>query len=328
VIQQIKGTSEVMELLQKNDIYITATNYCKAVNTKAVRLFMNLDAKQCAKNKIIEALKSQVDKTSACGVFMDLVPHRGLVHLGKKVIFGQFFKVIVDVSHATMAAKIIQEGLKTAAFRVGMKNVRLMPVYPILNLMTAAVFGKMILAHNDSMHSIPEIQIDNIWDIDNPSCLPDTIKTRFNLPSEDEHKDDTYLLRDTIMPIFWGHYHNQPMVRDVYIMCGRLMVVCKKEKVAEMTKLVDMLFAFLKTAYDVHNDTLTRTEDKFAAWVGCSTPKNANHHPAHSGILVFGESGLLKAMVNSFLDENLDTLPAGLVPKAESAARKPDFTCP
>ena len=326
-LYQIKGANEVMELLQKHDIYITAKNYCKAVNTKAVGLLMNLDAKRSAKNKIIELLKTKVDQSEG-DVFVDLVPHRGLVRLGKKVIFGQFLKVMVDVKHATTAAKIIQDGLKNASFGIGMKNVRLMPVYPIPNLMSAEVFGKMILAHNDSMYGIAEIQIDNIWDIDSPSCLPDTIKERFNLPHGDKHKGDLYTLRDTIMPIFWGHYNNQPVVRDVYIMRGRLMVVCEKEKIAETTKLVDMLFAFLKTDFDVHSDTLTRNDDKFAEWVGCSTPKNPNRHPARSGTLVFGEGGLLKATVNSFLDGNLDSLPAGLVPKVGNSARKPDLSRP
>ena len=43
---------------------------------------------------------------------------------------------------------------------------------------------------------------------------------------------------------------------------------------------------------------------------------------------VFGESGVLKATVNSFFDGKLDTLPAGLVPSAGDAARKPNLTRP
>ena len=203
-----------------------------------------------------------------------------------------------------------------------------MPVYPIPNLMSAEVFGKMIITHNDSMYGIAKIQVDNVWEIDSPSCLPDTIKKRFNLPTGDDHKDTTYTLRETIMPIFWGHYKNQPVVRDVYIMRGRLMIVCEKEKVAETTKLVDMLFDFLKTEFDVDNSNLISSKDKFAAWVGCSTPKNENRHPARSGTLVFGEGGLLKATVNSFLDDHLDTLPAGLVPKSGQEAKKPDLSRP
>ena len=175
-LYQIKGAREVMELLQKHDIYITAKAYCKAVNTKAIGLLMNLDAKRSAKNRIIELFKKEVEGKSECEVFMDLVPHRGLVRLGKKVIFGQFLKVMVDVKHATTAAKVIQEGLKNAVFGIGMKNIRLMPVYPIPNLMSAEVFGKMIIAHNDSMYGIAEIQIDNIWDVDSKSRLSETIK--------------------------------------------------------------------------------------------------------------------------------------------------------
>ena len=327
-LYQIKGAKEVMELLQKHDIYITAKNYCQAVNTKAIGLLMNLDAKRSAKNSIITLLKEKVDAEGKHNVFVDLVPHRGLVRLGKKVIFGQFLKVMVDVKYATMAAKVIQNGLKSAAFGIGMKNVRLMPVYPIPNLMSAEMFGKMIIAHNDSMYGIAEIQVDNVWEIDTTSKLPDTIKKRFNLPHGENNREDEYTLRNTIMPIFWGHYGNKPVVRDVYIMRGRLMVVCEKEKVAETTKLVDMLFDFLSTEFNVDHAELTKNEDKFANWVGCSTPKNANRHPARSGTLVFGEGGLLKATVNSFLDAHLDTLPAGLIPKAGSAAKKPDLSRP
>jgi hypothetical protein len=327
-LYQIKGAKEVMDLLQKHDIYITAKNYCQAVNTKAIGLLMNLDAKRSAKNRIIELFKETVDKEGEHDVFIDLVPHRGLVRLGKKVIFGQFLKVMVDVKFATMAARVIQNGLKSAAFGIGMHNVRLMPVYPIPNLMNAEMFGKMILAHNDSMYGIAEIQVDNIWEIDTKSILPQIIKKRFNLPHGEDNEADEYTLRETIMPIFWGHYNNKPVVRDVYIMRGRLMVVCEKEKVAETTKLVDMLFDFLRTEFTVPHATLTKSADKFAAWVGCSTPKNVNRHPARSGTLVFGEGGLLKATVNSFLDSHLDNLPAGLIPKAGEEAKKPDLSRP
>jgi hypothetical protein len=327
-LYQIKGAPAVMELLKKHDIYITAKTFCKAVSTKAIGILMNLDAKRSAKNKIIEDLKKEVDESTQQDVFVDLIPHRGLVRIGKKVIFGQFLKVMVDINYATTAAKIIQDGLKNTVFGIGMKNVRLMPVYPIPNLMTAEMFGKMILAHNDSMYGIAEIQVDNIWEIDTPSHLPESIKNRFNLPDGVENKDDLYTLREVIMPIFWGHYNNTPVVRDVYIMRGRLMIVCEKEKLAETTKLVDMLFEFLKDEFNVESNTLTKSADKFAAWVGCSTPKNENRHPARTGTLVFGEGGLLKATVNSFLDTHLDNLPAGLVPKVGKAAKKPDLSRP
>jgi hypothetical protein len=327
-LYQIKGATAVMDLLKKHDIYITAKSYCPAVNTKAIGLLMNLDAKRCSKNKIIDNFKDMIDEDTSRNVFLDFVPHRGLVRLGKKVIYGQFLKVMVEVEYATVAAKIIQDGLKKEKFGVGMKNVRLMPVYPIPNLMPAETFGKMILAHNDSMYGIAEIQVDNIWDIDTVSTLPEKIKKRFNLPHAKEDKDDLYTLRDTIMPIFWGHYKNQPVVRDIYVMRGRLMIVCEKKKIAETTKLVDMLLQFMKEEYDVESENLHNNEDKFAEWVGCSTPKNKNRHPARSGTLIFGEGGLLKATVNSFLDENLDSLPEGLVPKAGAPAKKPDLSRP
>lgn len=327
-LYQIKGANEVMELLKKHDIYITAKSYCPAVNTKAIGLLMNLDAKRSAKNKIIDNFIDTIEEDISCKVFIDLVPHRGLVRLGKKVIYGQFLKVMVDVKYATVTAKLIQEGLKKGAFGIGMTDVRLMPVYPIPNLMTPEMFGKMIIAHNDSMYGIAEIQVDNVWDIDTISVVPDKIKKRFNLPYDVEDKDDKYSLRDLIMPIFWGHFKNKPVVRDVYIMRGRLMIVCEKSKIAETTKLVDMLLQYLKDEYDVESDELYHNEDKFAEWVGCSTPKNKNRHPARSGTLIFGEGGLLKATVNSFLDEHLDNLPSGLVPPAGAQAKKPDLSRP
>ena len=327
-LYQIKGAQAVMDLLKKHDIYITAKSYCQAVSTKAIGLLMNLDAKRSAKNIIIDNLKLEIDAEVGCDVFMDLVPHRGLVRLGKKVIFGQFLKVMVDIKHATSTAKLIQNGLKNAVFGIRMKNVRLMPVYPIPNLMSAEMFGKMIIAHNDSMYGIAEIQVDNVWDIDNISRLPETIKKRFNLPHGDEHIDDMYTLRDTILPIFWGHFKNEPIIRDVYILRGRLMIVCEKTKVAEATKLVDMLLDFMKNEYDIEHEELVSAADKFADWVGCSTPKNAHRHPARSGTLIFGEGGLLKATVNSFIDGHLDALPSGLVPAAGNAEKKPDLSRP
>jgi hypothetical protein len=327
-LYQIKGATEVMELLKKHDIYITAKNYCPAVNTKAIGILMNLDAKRSAKNKIIDNFKDTIDEETSRNVFLDMVPHRGLVRIGKKVIFGQFLKIMVDVKYATVTAKIIQEGLKNGKFGVGLKNVRLMPTYPIPNLMSPEMFGKMIAAHNDSMYNIAEIQVDNIWDIDTVSTLPDTIKKKFNLPHDEEDREDLYTLRDTIMPIFWGHYNNEPVVRDVYVFRGRLMIVCEKSKIAETTKLVDMLLQFMKEEYDVPHETLYHNEDKFADWVGCSTPKNKTRHPARSGTLVFGEGGLLKATVNSFLDGHLDTLPEGLIPAPGAPAKKPDLSRP
>ena len=70
-LYQIKGANEVMELLQKHDIYITAKSYCQVVSTKAIGLLMNLDAKRSAKNRIIELLQEQVDVQSERDVFVD-----------------------------------------------------------------------------------------------------------------------------------------------------------------------------------------------------------------------------------------------------------------
>ena len=91
-LYQIKGAREVMELLQKHDIYITAKSYCQAVSTKAIGLLMNLDAKRSAKNRIIDLFKEQVDTKSKQDVFVDLVPHRGLVRIGKKSFLANSLK--------------------------------------------------------------------------------------------------------------------------------------------------------------------------------------------------------------------------------------------
>ena len=327
-LYQIKGAKQVMDLLIKHEIFITAKSYCPAVSTKEIGILMNLDARRCAKNRIIAHLKADVDIETDRDVFMDLVPHRGLVRLGKQVIFGQFLKIMVEVQYATVAAKMIREGLIAEAYGIGLKNVRLMPVYPIPNLMSAEVFGQMIAAHNKSMYGNAEVQVDNVWDIDTASILPDSIKIRFNLAHRDKHKQDLYTLRDMMMPILWGHFDNTPVVRDVYLMRGRLMIVCDKMQATEVSKLVDMFFNFLKQEFDIEWEGLNRNADKFAAWVGCSTPKNETRHPAGSGTLVFGEVGVLKATVNSFFDGNLNSLPAGLIPAAGDAATAPDLTRP
>ena len=327
-LYHIKGANQVMELLRKHDIYVTGKSYCQAVSTREIGLLMNLDATRSSKNRVIAHLKSDVDIETDRDVFMDLVPHRGLVRIDGKVIFGQFLKVMVDVKYAATAAKTIQDGLKAETFGIGLKNVRLMPVYPIPNYMPAEDFGRMIAAHNKSMYSTAEVQIDNVWDIDTLSTLPEAIKEKFNLPTGEEHKIHTYTLRALMMPIFWGQFDNEPVVRDVYLMRGRMMIVCDKAKVADVTALVDVFINFMKQEFDIEWEGLSRNEDKFAAWVGCSTPKNENRHPARSGTLVFGEAGVLKATVNSFFDGKLDSLPAGLIPNAGNVAKKPDLTRP
>ena len=81
----------------------------------------------------------------------------------------------------------------------------------------------------------------------------DTIKERFNLAVGPSHVDDVYTLRDTMMPIFWGKFDNEPIVRDIYIQRGHLMIVCEKAKIEEVTKLVDMMLAFFKENYDVYH---------------------------------------------------------------------------
>ena len=82
-----------MALLMKHEIYVTANSYCPAVSTKEVGLLINLDAKRSSKNRIIAHLKADVDIKADRDVFIDLVPHRELVRLGKKVIFVNFLNL-------------------------------------------------------------------------------------------------------------------------------------------------------------------------------------------------------------------------------------------
>ena len=111
-------------------------------------------------------------------------------------------------------------------------------------------------------------------------------------------------------------------------MHGRLMIVCEKERVVETTKLVDMMLDFMKQEFDVVSKDLTCSADKFSKWVGCTTPKNANRHPARSGTLIFGKGGRLKETVNSFLEGSSETFTSGLVPPVASTVKKPDLSRP
>ena len=67
---------------------------------------------------------------------------------------------------------------------------------------------------------------------------------------------------------------------------------------------------------------------KFAEWLGCNNPKNADIHPAQAGTLIYVEERVLKATVNSFMDKNLSSLVKGLVPVAGMEAVKPDLARP
>ena len=176
-----------------------------------------------------------------------------------------------------------------------MKDARLMPMYPIPNVMSPETFGQMIVAHNKSMHGIAEIQIDHVWEINDPSTLSDTVKAKFLFPTGPDHAKDTFTLKKLLMTMLWGAFNDQPKVRDMYVMRGRLMIVCEKSVVAEATCVVDQMIVYLKEHYDVGRLNLDENAEKFADWVGCLTPKNHFRHPARTGTLLYGEESLLKA---------------------------------
>ena len=327
-ISKMKYTPAILELLKKHEIYIIGKAFTPAFDTKPVGLLMNLDPRKCAKNEIIELLKADVEIELDKEVFIDLEPHRGLVRLGKTVIFGEFLKVMVEVANATEASTIIRTGLKNKTFGIGLKDARLMPMYPIPNVMSPETFGQMIVAHNKSMHGIAEIQIDHVWEINDPSTLSDTVKAKFLFPTGPDHAKDTFTLKKLLMTMLWGAFDDQPKVRDMYVMRGRLMIVCEKSVVAEATCVVDQMIVYLKEHFDVGRLNLDENAEKFADWVGCLTPKNHFRHPARTGTLLYGEESLLKAEVGSFLDKNLKSLTDGLVPLPGQSARKPDLRRP
>ena len=91
-----------------------------------------------------------------------------------------------------------------------------MPMFPIPNLMSPKTFGQMIGAHNKSMHGIAEIQIDHVWEINDPSTFSDTVKAKFLFPTRLDHAQDTFTLKKIMMTMLWGAFHGQPKVRDMY----------------------------------------------------------------------------------------------------------------
>lgn len=45
-------------------------------------------------------------------IFVDLAPHCASVSVGKKAIWGDFVKVMVEVEHASLVAKILKKDLR------------------------------------------------------------------------------------------------------------------------------------------------------------------------------------------------------------------------
>ena len=98
--------------------------------------------------------------------FIDLVPHRVSVRIKKKVVWGDFLKVMVEAEHATAVAQVVQKGLHDKTFNKRLDNIRLMPMHPMRNMMSPETFCDMILTHNKTMYNLVEVQVNNVWEMD------------------------------------------------------------------------------------------------------------------------------------------------------------------
>lgn len=92
---------------------------------------------------------------------------------------------------------------------------------------------------------------------------------------------------------------------------------------------MDRFLEYMKTNFDEGTKGKGRdSASKFAEWLGCHNPDNANIHPARMGTLIYGEEKVLKATVNLFIDKNLGAFVEGIVRIARMAASKPDSARP
>ena len=327
-VGQIKQASQVMELLAKHQIYIFGRRYSPAVNTQPAGILFNLNPKNCSQNHLIADFTEAISAETNIKTFIDLVPHRTSVRIGKKAIWGNFLKVMVQAEHVQTAAKVIQSGLLEKKFNFGLTNVRLMPLSPMRNMMTSETFGNMIMAHNKTMYDTAEVQVDNVWDIDTKKRIGHVVKEKLRLGEREGEvfvpDEDLYTFRELILHVLWSQWEDEVCVTDVLLQRGKLMVQCKKEAVSEVANIVDQFLMFMKENFDESDEPAAN----LAEWVGCNNPMDPNRQPARSGTLVYGEERMLKATVDSFMDKNLASLAEGVIPVAGMAASKPDVTRP
>ena len=320
-VTQIKQAPKVLELLKKHQIYLFGKRYMPAVTTQPAGLLMNIDARKCSQVHLIEAFTLMAEDKLNIKVFIDVVPHRASVRVGKKAIWGDFLKVMVEAEHMNAVAKLIQTSLRNKEMNKRFDNVRLMPCHPMRNMMTTETFRDMIFTHNKTMYDIAEVQVNNVWDIDTEIKPNKVLREKLGLDGYPE--DELFSFKDILIKVFNDQWE-ESKVTDAYLQRGRLNIVCSKAAVEEATIITDRFIEFMKEHFDEGDDSAS----KFAEWLGCNTPNNESRHPARSGTLIYGEERVLKATVNSFMDKNLSALVEGIVPVAGMAASKPDLARP
>ena len=332
-VNQIKQAPQVFALLKKHKIYLFGKRFIPAVSTSPVGILLNQDPRKCSQAHLIGGFQHRVVNELNIKPFIDLVPHRASVRVGTKVVWGDFLKVMVESKYATAVAKVIQKDLRDKTFHQRLDNVRLMPMHPMRNMMSTETFRNMILTHNKTMYDLVEIQVNNVWEIDDEIELNMAIKEQLGMGIFDDNDDFTpdenkYSFKDCVIKVFTDQWKDTK-VSDAYLQRGRLHIVCSKSVIDEAALVTDAFLNFMKHNFDEGTEAEGHESAvKFAEWVGCNTPEDDNRHPARSGTLVYGEERILKATVNSFMDSNLKSLVEGVVPVAGMAAVKPDLTRP
>ena len=332
-VHQIKQAPQVFALLKKHRIYLFGKRFIPAVSTSPAGILLNQDPRKCSQTHLIGGFLHRVAAELNIKPFIDLVPHRASVRTGTKVVWGDFLKVMVESKHATAVAKVIQKDLREKKFNERLDNVRLMPMHPMRNMMSPETFRNMIMTHNKTMYDLVEIQVNNVWEIDDEIELNWFIKKQLGMGIFDDNDDFTpdghkYSFKDCVMKVFTDQWKGTK-VTDAYTQRGRLHIVCSKSVIDEAALVTDAFLNFMKRNFDEGSEAEGHeSAAKFAEWVGCNNPENENRHPARSGTLVYGEERILKATVNSFMDSNLKSLVEGVIPVAGMAAVKPDLTRP
>ena len=320
-VTQIKQAPKVLELLKKHQIFLFGKRYMPAVTTQPAGLLLNIDPRKCSQVHLIEAFTLLVKNKLNIKAFIDVVPHRASVRVGKKAIWGDFLKVMVEAEHMSVVAKLIQTSLRNKEMNKRFDNIRLMPCHPMRNMMSPETFRDMIFAHNKTMYDIAEIQVNNVWDIDTEIQPNNVLREKLGL--DDYPENEPFSFKDILIKVFNDQWE-ESNVTDAYLQRGRMNIVCSKASVEEATLITDRFLQFMKDNFDDSENSASN----FAEWLGCNNPENEARHPARSGTLIYGEERVLKATVNSFMDKNLSALVEGIVPVAGMAATKPDLSRP
>ena len=250
-VTQIKQAPQVLELLRKHKIYLFGKRFIPAVSTQVAGILMNQDPRKCSQTHLIEGFTRRVVHELNLKVFIDLVPHRVSVKVGNKAVWGDFLKVMVEAEHVTAVAKVIQMGLRDKMFNKRLANVRLMPMHPMRNMMSPETFRDMIFTHNKTMYDLVEVQVNNVWNIDNETDLNTVVKEKLGMGTFDEADvftpdDNKYSFKDCVIKVFNDHW-KETKVTDTYIQRGKLNIVCSKSVVDKAALITDAFLDFMKT---------------------------------------------------------------------------------